>query len=155
MELMELRAAHMCQAKQSRRTSGVQILYRHGRLHMYRSGTDLLLRRRRSLFVVTSGLVKVAYTDPFGGLQEYFLASGALADTCCLLPCCISYSQLGITDNEKHNWGTEFGGIWLEKAESAVPIPPGSGKASWPLQQCTCCVKRALLSLGCICGKKA
>jgi len=43
---------------------------------MYRSGTDLLLRRTQSLFVVTNGLVKVSYTDPFGSLQEYFLASG-------------------------------------------------------------------------------
>ena len=54
----------------------LQILYRHGRLHMYRSGTDLLARSRQSLFVVTSGLVKMSYTDPFGSLQEYFLASG-------------------------------------------------------------------------------
>ena len=67
----------MCQDRWQ--TIGVQILYRHGKLHMYRSGTDLLLRQRRSLFVVTNGLVKVSYTDPVGGLQEYFLASGALA----------------------------------------------------------------------------
>ena len=43
---------------------------------MYRSGTDLFLRQTQSLFIVTSGLVKVTYTDPFKDLQEYFLASG-------------------------------------------------------------------------------
>ena len=43
---------------------------------MYKSGTDLLVRQSKSLFIVTSGLVKVAYTDPFKDQQEYFLASG-------------------------------------------------------------------------------
>lgn len=49
---------------------------------MYRSGTDLLLRQSQSLFIVTSGLVKVTYTDPFKDLQEYFLASGRVVLLC-------------------------------------------------------------------------
>ena len=46
---------------------------------MYKSGTDLLVRQSQSLFIVTSGLVKVTYTDPFKDLQEYFLASGIIS----------------------------------------------------------------------------
>lgn len=43
---------------------------------MYKSGTDLLVKQSHSLFVVTSGLLKVTYTDTSDNLQEYFLASG-------------------------------------------------------------------------------
>ena len=54
-----------------------QILYKHGRLQMFRSGTDLAIRKTKSLYVVTSGLLKVSYSDPQDNTQEYFLASGA------------------------------------------------------------------------------
>ena len=55
----------------------LQILYKHGRLQMFRSGTDLAIRKTKSLYVVTSGLLKVSYSDPQDNTQEYFLASGA------------------------------------------------------------------------------
>lgn len=46
---------------------------------MYKSGTDLLVRQSQSLFIVTSGLLKVTYNDTSNNLQEYFLASGNTA----------------------------------------------------------------------------
>ena len=45
---------------------------------MLQSEENLCVRKSRSIFIVTSGLIKVAYTDPQGNHQEYFLASGQL-----------------------------------------------------------------------------
>ena len=54
----------------------LQVLYRHGKLHMYRTGTHLPSGPTRSMFVVTSGIVQVTYTDPQGLQQSYHLATG-------------------------------------------------------------------------------
>lgn len=59
---------------------GVQVILRHGQLKMYknreavRSGRD-----NRGLFVVINGLVRIAYQDPLGNIQEYFLGTGAIS----------------------------------------------------------------------------
>ena len=56
----------------------MQVLYRHGRLMMYRNqGTIRQDSQEDGIFVVVSGLVRVTYNAVEEAPQEYFLGTGA------------------------------------------------------------------------------
>ena len=54
-----------------------QVLFHHGTLRMYKNEAELDAGEKGGLAIVTSGLLRVTYTDPDGHIQEFFLASGA------------------------------------------------------------------------------
>jgi hypothetical protein len=59
------------------------VVLRHGHLHMYKNSQQVRSGRdNRGLFVVINGLVRIAYQDPLGNVQEYFLGTGAALLLC-------------------------------------------------------------------------
>ena len=63
----------------------MQVLYRHGRLMMYRNqGMIRQDSQEDGIFVVISGLVRVTYNAVDEDPQEYFLGTGRRM----FVPCC-------------------------------------------------------------------
>lgn len=73
----------------------VQVLYRHGRLRMYKSQVTIRQSSNENgIFIVGSGLVRVTYRDLSDTSHEYFLGTGECCPIDCPFTCLVLYRHV-------------------------------------------------------------